>query len=167
MKGLFTLLLLLPISILTAQTDSIGIYMKNGDDMQKIEPIKYTQTKSNALAGALTMGIASTTMKTIFRGSKSDNIATSGTKFYLYFTSNIDPTTMYTYFAFTPDHTPKDFILAKFISKRTTRELMVGKVNIYAGITMGVADETGIELQTTKIREGPIRNIIYKRAYSG
>lgn len=154
MKGLFTLLLLLPISILTAQTDSIGIYMKNGDALLKIEPIKHIQTKSNALASAFTYGIASTTMKTVFRGNTSENVASADTKFYFYFTSNVDPMLMMTYFAFTSANTPKDFILAKFISKRKTRELMVGKVNIYAGATMGVDDNTGIELSTKKIKDG-------------
>lgn len=154
MKKIISIFLLFLPLLLNAQTDSVGIYMKNGDDMQKILPIKYIQTKTNALASAFTYGIASTTMKTVFRGSASENIATPATKFYLYFSSKIDPTIMFTYFAFTPDHTPKDFILAKFVPKKKTRELMVGKVNIYAGVTMGAADDTEIELRTEKIKEG-------------
>lgn len=140
--------------LINAQTDSVGVYMKNGDVVQKILPIKYIQTKSNTLASAFTYGIASTTMKTVFRGVSSENAATPATKFYLYFTSKIDPTMMFTYFPFTPDHTPKDFILAKFTPKKKTRELMVGKVNIYSGVTMGVADDSGVELWTEKIKEG-------------
>lgn len=154
MRFLITALIAITSISCMAQNDSIGVYMKNGDLMQKIEPIKYIQTKSNSLAGAFTMGIASTTMKTVFRGKASENIANSKTKFYLYFTSKVDPTMMLTYFAFTPDHTPKDFILAKFTPKKKTRELLVGKVNVYAGVTMGVDDTTGIELKTKKIKEG-------------
>ena len=150
---ILTLLLLIPLC-LKAQTDSVGVYMKNGDAMQRITPIKYAQTKSNALASALTYGIANTTMKTVFIGSVSENKASQATKFYLYFTSKIEPNMMLTYFAFTPDHTPKDFILARFVTKKKTRELIVGKVNIYTGVEMGVGDDTGVELQTKQIRDG-------------
>lgn len=104
-KLLLIIFLIFPFSLYAG--DSIGVYMQNGDNITKIEPIKYIQTKSNALAGAFTMGIASTTLKTIFRGSQSENIANANTKFYLYFTSNIDPMLMVTYFAFALGSSPR------------------------------------------------------------
>lgn len=152
-KILIVLFLFSPL-LLSAQADSIGVYMKNGNVISKIDPIKYIQTKSNALASAFTYGIVSTTMKTVFRDAVSANKANADTKFYFYFKENINPNIMQTYFMFTADHTPKDFIIAKFTSKKNTRELSWGKVNIYSGIRIGVADETNAELNTIKKGDG-------------
>lgn len=158
-----TLLLLLFISSYlysNAQADSIGIYMKNGDDIQKIEPIKYTQSKVNALGSALTMGIAGTSIKTVFRGSSSENKANNATEFYFYYPSPFDPYMAMQYYMFSPSYSPKNFILAKFNAKKKTRELLVGKVNIYVGTTLGISDDIDAKLITTKVRDGVYSVII-------
>jgi hypothetical protein len=151
-ETLFLLLAMCTIPV-SAQIDSIGIYMKNGDVIQKIDPIKYTKSKINTLEAALTMGLADTSMKTVFRNSSSENVATNSTEFYFYFPQSLNPYMAMEYYMFSPAYSPKNFILVKFKPKKKTRELSVGKINFYFGTSLGVSDDIDAKLITKKIRD--------------
>lgn len=157
MKNLLLTALFITLSIpIYSQNDSIGIYMKNNGVMTKIEPIKAKGSKSNSLGSSLTMGIASTTIRTVFSGAKSFNKANSSTEFYFYFpaTHALDAHLLSTYYMFYNAVSPKEFTLARFKQKRSTRELSIGKVNIYAGVEMGVDENSEVSVATYKVRDG-------------
>ena len=104
--------LLLPF-ILKGQSDSIGVYLRSGNEIQRVLPLKYIQTKSNTLATALTGGIASTSIKTVFPGSTSKNIANKESIFLFYFPSTVPLNVIQTYFMFSIQYSPADFIVAQ------------------------------------------------------
>lgn len=156
MKKLTLLLIVFACCNIYAQTDKIGIYYNNGDSLIKIEPIKYTKTKTNTLGSALTMGIAGSSVKTIYRGASSVNKVGKEAKFYFYFanTSKVNPANMMRDWMFVNSYSPSDFLIAKLKSKGNSRELQVAKINIYAGMEMGVADESISDITSKKIKDG-------------
>lgn len=146
----------------SCQTDSIGIYTKNGLITSKIEPIKYSRFKTNTLGSALTMGIASSKIKLIFDGECSQNLANVDTEFYFYFSNNSIVDNINKYFMFINSSSPSDFALAKFKVKNNKRELETGKVNIYSGTELGVMDNINALIDVVKINEG-----VYKVSIKG
>lgn len=152
--------LLLPF-ILKGQSDSIGVYLRSGNEIQRVLPLKYIQTKSNTLATALTGGIASTSIKTVFPGSTSKNIANKESIFLFFFPSTVPLNVIQTYFMFSIQYSPADFIVAQMKPKKKTRELSVGKVGAFAGVTMGTSEDTNIELNVKSLREG-----VYELSFS-
>lgn len=157
---LITAFLLLPF-IVKGQSDSIGVYLKSGNEIQKILPLKYIQTKSKTLATALTGGMASASIKTVFAGSTSKNIANKESNFIFYFPSTVPLNIVQTYFMFSMQYSPADFIVAKMKTKKKTRELSVGKVGAFVGVTMGASEDTNIQLEVKTIKKG-----VYELSFS-
>lgn len=148
-----TLLLFIPL-LSFAQSDSIGIYMKNGDSISKIEPINNIGYKTNTLGSALTMGVASSTIKVVFKGGESKNYANNETVFYFYYGSNTgnNALLLMRYHMFISESSPEsDFSLVKFIKKKNKRELKTGTVNIYSGVNMGTDSTTESKFIVEKI----------------
>lgn len=168
MKKYITLLLILTSVHIYAQKDTIGIYYQKGNNLIQIEPIKYIRTNTNTLGSALTMGIASSSVKTIYRGSSSLNKVSKETKFYFYFSSvqKINPAYLMQYWMFVNSTTINDFIIAKFKSIGDKRELQVAKINIYSGTKIGIADESLSDITSNKIKEG-VYEVTIKNAEKG
>lgn len=137
-----------------AQNDSIGVYYETNNSIEQIEPIRYFQTKSNTLGSALTMGIAGSKLKTVYKGSSSKNRVDNTPTFYFYYSRNIPIDKIEKYYMFYSSTTPNDILLAQFKSKKKTRELQVGKVNIYSGFTLGTADDLDILINVDKVKDG-------------
>lgn len=159
MKKAALLLLLLICGNVFAQKDTIGIYYQKDNKLIEIEPIKYSKTKTNTLGSALTMGIASSSVKTIYRGSTSNNRVYANSVFYFYFSTpgRIDMSELQSKWMFVNSKSTRDFLIAKFKKKESERELQVAKINIYSGTEMGVADESLSDIKSEKVREGLYR----------
>jgi|WetSurMetagenome_2_1015567.scaffolds.fasta_scaffold08895_2 hypothetical protein len=155
MRKILLLLLFVPL-LANAQTDTVGIFLKYGNSIQQIFPIKSYKNKYNTLAAALTYGLASTKLKVEFRNKYSDNVATNLPEIYFYYPT-IDMKNATAYALSNPNlllgGNPNDFILVQLNPTGDHRELTYGTVNIYSGNNMGVdADKTKIKM--TSIRSG-------------
>lgn len=164
MKQLLIFLSLLFPMISNAQSDSIGIYIKTGNTVEKIRPLRHYKVKTNTLATAFTYGIAGAKIKTVFKNGYSNNKVTPESRFLFYFgdTSHIP-----TYYMFSNVYSPNDFQVVEFKTKTNKRELSVGKVNIYAGTEMGLDDSDGLKLSIKEIRPGLYELSFSEIPYSG
>ncbi|MFV0587405.1 hypothetical protein [Bacteroides reticulotermitis] len=152
---LFFFLTLLPCALF-AQSDSIGIYMLNGDVISQIEPIKNNGYKANTLGAAVSMGIANSTIRVTFKEPTSKNKANRDTSFYFYYNPNIgnNARLLMTYYMFATGVSPEvDFSLVKFIKKGKTRELKTGTVNVYAGVNINTETNTNARFLVTKVSD--------------
>lgn len=150
-----------------AQKDSIGVYYETEQGLNKIEPIRYTQTKVNTLGAAFSMGLASTSIRKVYTGSTSTNVVSSTPVFYLYYQDEVKLSHQKKYYMFYASDTPRDIILAKFNRKKRTRELSVGSINAYAGMSMGTADDLDIEVEFEEIRDGVYKLFFNKPIENG
>lgn len=150
---LFALAILIPL-IGYAQRDSIGVYYETDLGLKKIEPIRYTKTKVNTLGSAFSMGIASTSIRKIYPGATSSNVVSNTPVFYFYYQDEVKLSQEIKYYMFYASDTPSDIILAKFKKKKKTRELSVGKINAYSGMTMGTADDVDAAVEFEEVRDG-------------
>lgn len=164
-KVIFLLLFFLPISIFgqsfygfsESETDTVGIYYKNVDGkLQKISPIRASKTKSNSLASAFTYGIASTRMKSVFRGAASKNVLNKDSKVYFYF-GDIPIKEAMTMYIFASQYSVYDFSICEFKTTKKTRTLETGKINIWSGSEFGTT-----ETEKVKFRVEPIRKGVYE-----
>jgi len=154
-KLLFILFFIIP-SISFAQSDSIGVYVQNEKTIYQIEPIKSSGYKTNTLGTALSMGIASSTMKVIFKGSSSSNKVKREDSFYFFYNPNIgnNAALLMKYYMFTTGTSPgSDFSLVKFTQKKNTRELKTGSVNVYSGVNINTQANTDAKFIVNKINE--------------
>ena len=159
-----TLLVFLSIvvsAIAFSQNDSIGFYMVTDGHAKRIQPLNCTKIKTKTLGAALTGGIANSNIKSVFNGSSSNNKANSSTKFLLYFPSPFPVEYAQRYYMFASSYTPEDFMLARMSTKKNTRELSVGKVNIFSGSSIGVSEDVSVEVLIKELRKG-----IYELTFS-
>jgi len=143
------LILFVAVSLcVNAQTDTVGVYVKSGKSMYKIEPISGTKTKYNVLGSALTYGLASTKLRVAFKRSYSTNEANDSSAFYFYFPKNaIMNTSTLAY-----GGNMSNFVLVKMLEKGNSREVVFGKVNIYAGSQIGI-DECPSKMVVEKVAD--------------
>ena len=154
MKRIILLIILVVSLKAYSQSDSIGIYMSTEGSTVRIQPLKCAQVKTKTLGAALTAGIANAKIKSVFNGNTSENKADSNTTFVFYFPSPFPINMAQKYYMFSPVYSPEDFIIAKLKSKKNTRELLVGKFSAFAGSTMGVSEDTLIEMSVKEVRGG-------------
>ena len=162
MKKYIALLFLLVSVHICAQNDTIGIYYQTNNKLIKIESIRYSKTKTSTLGSALTMGLADSSVKTIYKGASSENIVPKDATFYFYFTdvTKIAPAYIQKNFMFINTNSVKDFVIAKFKTKKDSRELQTAKINIYSGSEMGVADKSITEITSEKVKDGVYKVIL-------
>lgn len=142
----------------------IGIYVKNENEFQKIYPTVFSGSKTNTLGAALSYGLADAKIKSTLTGERSQNrVQTNLPDFYFYFdtsqSSELSLKANNWWFSFASS--PNEFVLVKLKSKGQKRELGIGKVNIYAGNTIGVDEENAVrfyieELSETEFKVTPV-----------
>ena len=145
------------VNSMSAQSNRIGVYYETDNGLEKIEPIRYTKTKTNTLGAALSMGIASSSIKKIYPGKSSQNIVSESPVFYFYYQEQVPFNQKNKYYMFYASDTPGDVVLAKFKQKRKTRELSVGKINAYSGLTVGTAGDLGVNVEYDEVEDGVSR----------
>lgn len=140
----------------TEEKNRSGIYFKVGDGYKKIFPTVFSGTKTSTLGAAFTYGIADAKIKSTMIGLHSKNIIdTNIPEFYFYF-DNREKTSFAagaTNWWFTVASSPNEFMLVKLKSKKGRREIETGKVNLYAGNSIGIDDDDMIKFDIEVINE--------------
>jgi len=130
-----------------------GIFIKDGEKMVRIHPTIFSGTKTNTLGAALSYGIADAKIKSTMLGATSNNIVnTTLPEFYFIFERNRNNISLSDWW-FSVATSPNQFALVKLETKGKRRELETGKVNIYAGTSVGVNEETIIKFRITEIND--------------
>lgn len=130
-----------------------GIFIKDGEKMIRIHSTVFSGTKTNTLGAALSYGIADAKIKSTMLGATSNNtVNTTLPEFYFFFERNRNNISLSNWW-FSVATSPNQFALVKLETKGKRRELETGKVNIYAGTSVGVNEETTIKFHITEINE--------------
>lgn len=138
-----------------------GVYFidSSGNRLQRIDPTMSNQAKTGGIFGyALTMGIASMSVKVAIAGETARVAAPTGVpSFYFFFdASNPATTNLASSWAAGSAQTvtsPSEFTLIKLVPKDGRREARVGSMNI-AGAKTGVMDSDRIAFDYDMVRPG-------------
>ena len=125
-----------------------GIFVKVEEEFQKIYPTVFSGSKTNTLGAALSYGLADAKIKSTLSGEQSQNIVSSNSpEFYFYFdySQTSELSLRATNWWFSVASSPNEFVLVKLKSKRRKREMEIGKVNLYAGNSIGVDEKSIIK----------------------
>lgn len=139
-----------------------GIYVKIGDDFQKIYPTVFSGSKTNTLGAALSYGLADAKIKSTLSGEHSQNIVHSNSpEFYFYFdySQTSELSIRATNWWFSVASSPNEFVLVKLKSKGRKREMDIGKVNIYAGNSVGVDEKNVIKFDIEVLSDNEFKVI--------
>lgn len=140
----------------TEKNNRSGIYFKVDDEYKKIFPTVFSGTKTSTLGAAFTYGIADAKIRSTMNNAHSNNVVnTNIPEFYFYFDDREK-----TSFAagasnwwFTVASSPNEFVLTKLKSKKGRRELETGKVNLYAGNSIGIDEDNLVKFDIEVINE--------------
>lgn len=123
-------------------------------EMKSIEPTVCSQTKmGSGIMTELTYGIAKTKMKSTLDGPMARlQVFESKPVFYFYFEKgqSLNESTSW----FSSSSSPNEFILIKLTSKKKNREFVIGSMNAYSGVSMGVDDKLRIRFDVEKLKSG-------------
>lgn len=138
------------------KTEKTGIYVKSGDEYKKIYPTVFSGTKTNTLGAALTYGLADAQIKSTLNGEHSQNVVENiSPEFYFYFddTHTSELSIRATNWWFSVASSPNEFVLVKLNSKGRKREMEIGKVNLYAGNSVGVDEKNIVKFDIEVLNE--------------
>lgn len=139
-----------------------GIYVKVGNEYKKIYPTVFSGSKTNTLGAALSYGLADAKIKSTLSGEHSQNqIHSKSPEFYFYFDSSqtSELSLRATNWWFAVASSPNEFVLVKLKSKGRKREMDIGKVNIYAGNSVGVDEKNVIKFEIEVINDNEFKVI--------
>ena len=139
-----------------------GIYVKTGDGFQKIYPTVFSGSKTNTLGSALSYGLADAKIKSTLSGERSQNLVHSNSpEFYFYFdfSHTSELSLRATNWWFSVASSPNEFVLVKLKSKGRKREMDIGKVNIYAGNSIGVDEKNVIKFDIEVLNDNEFKVI--------
>lgn len=125
-----------------------GIFVKVGEELKKIYPTVFSGSKTNTLGAALSYGLADAKIKSTLSGEHSQNIVSSNSpEFYFHFdiSQTSELSLRATNWWFSVASSPNEFVLVKLKSKGKKREMEIGKVNLYAGNSIGVDEKNVIK----------------------
>jgi len=125
------------------------------NEMKPLEPTICSQTKvGSGLMTQMTYGIAKTKFKSTIDGSMARlQIFEAKPVFYFYFEkgqSLNDATSPW----FSSSSSPNEFILVKLTEKKKNREFVIGSMNAYSGVSMGVDDKLRVGFDVEKVKPG-------------
>lgn len=121
-----------------------GIYIHNDGQYTKILPTVFSGTKTNTLGASFSYGIASAKIKSIMSNAESTNVVTTDMpEFWFYFAKKENDSFHVgaSNWWFASATSPNEFALVKLNKKKNKRELVTGKVNVYAGTSLGVDEK--------------------------
>lgn len=138
-----------------------GVYLidKTANQLARIDPTMSTQAKTGGIFGyALTMGIASMSVKVAIAGDSARVVTRTATpSFYFFFdASNPATSNLASSWAAGSAQTvtsPSEFTLIKLMEKKGRREARVGSLNI-GGAKTGVMDSDRIAFDYEMVRPG-------------
>ena len=138
-----------------------GLYLIDaaGNRLDRIDPTVSNQAKTGGLFGyALTMGIASMSVKVAISGEAARVVASSGSPSFYFFFDASNPATANIASSWSAGSaqtvsSPSEFTLIKLMKKNGRREARVGSMNI-GGAKTGVMDHDRIAFDYQMVREG-------------
>lgn len=135
-----------------------GIYYQiNQKTKKKILPTVFSGTKTNTLGAAFSYGIASSKVKALLNNAQSPNIikVEDDMAFIFYFVPQEDHTFRMgaSNWWFRSATSPNEFVLVKLSVKKGQRELVIGKVNAYAGSSSSIDAKATIPFAIESINE--------------
>lgn len=125
---------------------NVGLYTNDSGDLRKILPTVFSGSKMNTLGTALSYGLASTNISSVLNNPTSANIINTCNPEFIFFfgrpsnQQNFNNGANWWFFTAT---SPNEFVLVKLDKKGKRRELQTGSVNIFAGTSIGI-DENSI-----------------------
>jgi len=147
------------INPMTAHPSGLYLIDTQGNRLDRIDPTVSNQAKTGGIFGyALTMGIASMSIKVSISGEEARVTARSATpSFYFFFdASNPQTANISSSWAAGSAQTvssPSEFTLIRLMGKKGRREARVGSLNI-GGAKTGVMDHDRIPFDYEMVREG-------------
>ena len=141
-----------------------GIYWDKGrndaHNLVALEPTVFSQGKSGGFLGsAMTYGIKKVRFKAVTRGHAANlHISEPQPTFYFYFESRASGLGNVGGFSgwFATATSPNEFVLARMISTKRDRELVVGEMGVFGGNT-GTRSKDTVELQIDRLSGGVYR----------
>jgi hypothetical protein len=138
-----------------------GLYLIDtaGNRLSRIDPTVSNQAKTGGIFGyAMTMGIASMSVKVAIAGQSARVVSTTGAPSFYFFFDASNPATanLTSNWAAGSAQTvssPSEFTLIKLMEKQGRREARVGSMNI-GGAKTGVMDHDRIPFDYQMVREG-------------
>ena len=130
-----------------------GIYLNDKDELKKIYPTAFSGTKTNTLGSAFSNGIASAKIKSTMQGNSSKNIVNTAAPEFLFLFDQKQNNASLSEWWFSVASSPNQFVLVKLKKKGKNRELETGKINVYAGSSMGINEESTIKFTITEIND--------------
>ncbi|MDD3040150.1 hypothetical protein [Bacteroides sp.] len=130
-----------------------GLYFNDNDSLIKIFPTTFSGTKTNTLGSAFSYGIASAKIKSTMPGSSSKNIVNTVTPEFIFLFDKKQENAPLSEWWFSVASSPSQFVLVKLNKKEKSRELGTGKVNVYAGSSMGIDEESIIKFTISKTND--------------
>jgi hypothetical protein len=138
-----------------------GLYLIDtaANRLNRIDPTVSNQAKTGGIFGyALTMGIASMSMKVAISGEAARAVATSARPSFYFFFDASNPATANIASSWSAGSaqtvsSPSEFTLIKLMPKKGRREARVGSMNI-GGAKTGVMDHDRIAFDYQMVREG-------------
>ena len=138
-----------------------GLYLIDaaGNRLDRIDPTVSNQAKTGGLFGyALTMGIASMSVKVAISGEAARVVSSSGSPSFYFFFDASNPATANISSSWSAGSaqtvsSPSEFTLIKLMKKNGRREARVGSMNI-GGAKTGVMDHDRIAFDYQMVREG-------------
>ena len=130
----------------TDEVNKVGLYINDGGELRKIFPTVFSGSKMNTLGTALSYGLASTNISSILNNPTSNNIINTCNPEFIFFfgrpsnQQNFNNGANWWFFTAT---SPNEFVLVKLDKRGKRREVKTGSVNIIAGTSFGI-DENSI-----------------------
>ncbi len=122
--------------------------------MTSLEPTVCSQSKTgNGIGTALTYGIAKTKTKAKLDGNMARlQLSESNPVFYFYFDKgqNLNNSSAW----FSSSSSPNEFLLVKLDSKQKNREVVIGSMGTYSGMSWGVDDKYKVDFTLEKLKSG-------------
>lgn len=136
-----------------ANDELSGIFIKKEEKLIRIHPTAFSGRKTNTLGAAFSYGLATSKIRSTMLGATSNNIIeTTLPEFYFFFERNRNDTSLSNWW-FSIATSPNQFVLTELKVKNKQRELETGKVNIYAGSSVGVNENSVIKFRIEEIDE--------------
>ncbi len=138
-----------------------GIYFND----IKLLPTVFSGTKTNTLGSSFSYGIASSKIKSILNGATSNNIVEDTKPTFVFIFSGESENSAFnsgvSNWWFNTATSPNEFVLVKLNAKGKKRELVTGKVNIYAGTSIGVEEKYTIPFNIEIVNETTFKVVPY------
>jgi len=150
------------ISPMTPHPSGVYLIDKSAGQLVRIDPTMSSQAKTGGLFGyALTMGIASMSVKVAIAGDTARVVARSGSPDFYFFFDASNPATVNLTSSWAAGSaqtvtSPSEFTLIRLMEKKGRREARVGSLNI-GGAKTGVMDSDRIAFDYEMVRPGVFR----------